>query len=112
MNDFSIPNTSNYFGATSSVSNYIEPGKRPVSSMAPLILLDKNTQHIRQVVGASGGTRITTTIAQVALLNLWFNENIKDAIDSPRLHSQLLPEQVFVENTFNPVRKFCLFFFY
>lgn len=104
MDDFSTPNTVNYFNVPASPANFIAPGKRPVSSMSPLILVEKHSQRIQQVLGASGGTKITTSIAQVAMLNLWFNENIKDAIDSPRLHSQLLPQEVMAEIGFNPVR--------
>ncbi|UJR26395.1 hypothetical protein I4U23_007727 [Adineta vaga] len=101
MDDFSTPNTTNYFGVPASPANYIEPGKRPVSSMAPLIIIDKRTRQIQQVLGASGGTKITTSIAQVAMLNLWFNDDIKKAIDSPRLHSQLLPQEVIAERGFD-----------
>jgi gamma-glutamyltranspeptidase/glutathione hydrolase/leukotriene-C4 hydrolase len=105
MDDFSTPNTTNSFGVPASPANYITPGKRPVSSMAPVIIMEKSTQRIQLVLGASGGTRITTSIAQVAMLNLWFNEDIKQAIDSPRLHSQLLPEEVIAERGFDPVRR-------
>lgn len=104
MDDFSTPNTTNYFGIPASPANFIEPGKRPISSMSPLILLETSTRHIQQVLGASGGTKITTSIAQVSMLNLWFNENIKEAIDSPRLHSQLVPQEVIAEHGFDYVR--------
>jgi len=103
MDDFSTPNTTNSFGVPASPANYIAPGKRPVSSMAPTIIMEKSTQQIQLVLGASGGTRITTSVAQVAMLNLWFNEDIKKAIDSPRLHSQLLPEEVIAERGFDAV---------
>ena len=105
MDDFSTPNTTNSFGVPASPANYIAPGKRPVSSMAPLIIIENQNRRIQQVLGASGGTRITTSIAQVAMLNLWFNYNIKEAIDSARLHSQLLPEEVIAERGFNYVRR-------
>lgn len=105
MDDFSTPNTTNSFGVPASPANFIVPGKRPVSSMAPLVVVEDSTRRVQQVLGASGGTRITTSIAQVSLLNLWFNENIKDAIDSPRIHSQLLPDQVIAEEGFNGVSK-------
>ncbi|CAF3355169.1 unnamed protein product [Rotaria socialis] len=101
MDDFSIPNTTNFFGVPASPANFIAPGKRPVSSMSPLILLETANQRIQQVLGASGGTKITTSVAQVAMLNLWFNENIKQAIDAPRLHSQLLPQSVLAEHGFD-----------
>ncbi len=106
MDDFSTPNTTNSFGVPASPANYIAPGKRPVSSMAPLIIMEKQNQRVQQVLGASGGTRITTSIAQVAMLNLWFNEDIKTAIDSPRLHSQLLPQEVIAELGFDYVKRF------
>jgi gamma-glutamyltranspeptidase/glutathione hydrolase/leukotriene-C4 hydrolase len=108
MDDFSTPNTTNTFGVPASPANYIMPGKRPVSSMAPLIIIEKQNQRIQQVLGASGGTRITTSIAQVAMRNLWFNEDIKTAIDSPRLHSQLLPQEVIAERGFDYVRTFLI----
>ncbi|CAF1347032.1 unnamed protein product, partial [Rotaria sp. Silwood1] len=101
MDDFSTPNTINSFGVPASPANYIAPGKRPVSSMAPLIIIDKRNQRIQQVLGASGGTKITTAIAQVSMLNLWYNDDIKKAIDSRRLHSQLLPQDVVVESGFD-----------
>jgi gamma-glutamyltranspeptidase/glutathione hydrolase/leukotriene-C4 hydrolase len=104
MDDFSTPNTTNYFGVPASSANFIAPGRRPVSSMSPLILLENANQRVQQVLGASGGTKITTSVAQVALLNLWFNENIKEAIDAPRLHSQLLPQEVMAERGFDYVR--------
>ena len=104
MDDFSTPNTTNYFGVPASPANYIEPGKRPVSSMSPLILIENSNRRVQQVLGASGGTKITTSVAQVAMLNLWFNEDMKRAIDSPRLHSQLLPQEVLAERGFDYVR--------
>ncbi len=106
MDDFSTPNTTNSFGVPASSANFIAPGKRPVSSMAPLIILENQNQRIQQVLGASGGTRITTSIAQVAMLNLWFDRDIKEAIDAPRLHSQLLPQEVIAERGFDYVRSF------
>ena len=105
MDDFSTPNTTNSFGVPASPANYIAPGKRPVSSMAPLIIMEKQNQRVRLVVGASGGTRITTSIAQVTMMNLWFNEDIKKSIDAPRLHSQLLPQEVIAERGFEYVRR-------
>ncbi|CAF1440184.1 unnamed protein product [Rotaria sordida] len=101
MDDFSTPNTTNYFGIPPSPANFIAPGKRPVSSMSPLILLENSHQRVQQVIGASGGTKITTSVAQVVMLNLWFNKNIKEAIDAPRLHSQLLPQEVMAEHGFD-----------
>jgi hypothetical protein len=105
MDDFSTPNTTNYFGVPASPANFIVPSKRPVSSMAPLIVVERQTQRVQLVSGASGGTRITTSIAQTAMLNLLFGQDIKKAIDAPRLHSQLLPQEVAAESGFDVVSK-------
>lgn len=103
MDNLSTPNTSNQFGVPASPANYIAPGKRPVSSMSPLIIWDTAGKHVRLVLGGSGGPRITTSVAQVAILNWLFGRDIKIAIDSPRLHSQLLPEDVEAESGFDVV---------
>ena len=64
MDDFSTPDLINYFGLRPSEANYIKPGKRPMSSMSPTIILDKD-HNIRLVIGASGGSRIISSVAQV-----------------------------------------------
>ncbi|RYH17440.1 hypothetical protein EON65_28590 [archaeon] len=64
MDDFSIPNVTNYFGLFPSPYNYPEPKKKPLSSMSPSILLDKKGRVVL-VGGASGGPRIITGTAQV-----------------------------------------------
>ncbi|CAF1527772.1 unnamed protein product, partial [Rotaria sordida] len=100
MDDFSIANKINYHGLSTSPNNYIGPGKRPVSSQSPLIIVD-NQGNIRQVLGASGGTKIPTSVAQVALLNLLFDKNIKESIDHPRIHHHLSPNEIIFEETFD-----------
>ena len=67
MDDFSTPAVSNYFNLKPSVSNYIKPQKRPLSSMSPIIVIDKSNS-VRLVLGASGGSRIISSVAQV---NFW-----------------------------------------
>jgi gamma-glutamyltranspeptidase/glutathione hydrolase/leukotriene-C4 hydrolase len=63
MDDFSTPNSSNSYGLAPFEANYIAPYKRPLSSMAPTIVLHQD--NVRLVAGASGGPRIITATTQV-----------------------------------------------
>jgi gamma-glutamyltranspeptidase/glutathione hydrolase/leukotriene-C4 hydrolase len=91
MDDFSNPNASNYFGFAPTPANYIEPRKRPLSSMSPMIVFDKDNGDVRIVAGSAGGSRIITATAQLVMRLLWFGQNVREAIESPRLHHQLIP---------------------
>ncbi len=64
MNDFTMPYDNNEFNIPPAPENFIEPGKRPLSSMVPIIALDANGV-VKLVVGGSGGARITSGVAQV-----------------------------------------------
>ena len=66
MDDFSTPGSNNQFGYRPSENNYIEPGKRPLSSMSPTIFVEKKTGDVRLIVGAAGGSRIITATALVS----------------------------------------------
>ncbi len=65
LDGFSYPDTPNKWGMSPSPLNLLRPGKRPVSSMAPSILVDKGTGKVRLVIGSKGGPKITTSIAYV-----------------------------------------------
>lgn len=103
MDDFSLPGVKNFFGFEASPRNYIEPGKRPLSSMSPLIVYNKKTREVKATIGSAGGSKICSAIAQTLLHTLSFNRTIKEATDFPRLHNQFQPLQTTYEKGFPQV---------
>ncbi|CAF0712388.1 unnamed protein product [Brachionus calyciflorus] len=99
MDDFSTPGLANSFGFAPSEANYIKPGKRPLSSMCPIIVVDKNND-VRLILGASGGSKIISAVSQIAIKTLYMGVNIKEAIDSRRIHHQLSPNNLEIESGF------------
>ena len=65
MDDFSYPDFDNDFGVVPSANNYPKPGKRPLSSMNPAVVVNSSTGKVRLVTGSAGGTKITTSTALV-----------------------------------------------
>jgi gamma-glutamyltranspeptidase / glutathione hydrolase len=98
MDDFAAgPGVPNVFRLEGAVANEIAPGKRPLSSMSPIIV----TQHGHPVltVGASGGPTIISGVLQVTLNVLDFHLGPAAAVREPRVHEQAAPDVVFVEST-------------
>jgi gamma-glutamyltranspeptidase / glutathione hydrolase len=101
MDDFAAkPGSENMFHFIQGEANAIQPGKRPVSSMTPTIVVREGKPYI--VVGGPGGTRITSAVMQVILNVVDFGMNAQDAVDAPRLHHQWMPDEISMERGFSP----------
>jgi gamma-glutamyltranspeptidase / glutathione hydrolase len=101
MDDFSAkPGTPNMFGLVQGEANAIAPGKRPLSSMTPTIVLKDG--KLFMTAGAPGGSRISTAVLQVILNVLDFGMNVQDAVDAPRFHHQWQPDKLSLESGISP----------
>ena len=97
MDDFtSKPGEPNMFGAIQSERNAIAPRKRPLSSMTPTFVL-RSDGSLYFAIGARGGPRIISTIVQFICNVIDHGMNMQEAIDSPRIHHQWLPDEILDE---------------
>ena len=87
----------NYFGLKETPTNYPEPGKRAISSMSPIIVVNKESGNVKLVIGAAGGSKIISALALSILRFSCCTTNIKEIIDAPRLHHQLVPNEISYE---------------
>ena len=102
MDDFAAaPAAANSFGLVQGAANGIAPGKRPLSSMTPTLVLDSRERPLL-ALGSPGGSRITTAVLQVLLNRLVHGLNLAGAVAAPRVHSQLWPDQITLEEGFSP----------
>ena len=100
MDDFAAKQgTPNMYGLIQGPANGIAPGKRPLSSMTPTIVLKDG--KLRFVLGSPGGARIITTVANIFLSAANENLNIQQAVDAPRFHHQYLPDKLYLEPGFS-----------
>jgi len=100
MDDFTArPGEPNTYGLIQSARNAPAPGKRPLSSMTPTIVLDEE-RRVVTVAGAAGGPRIISATTQCVLATTVFGVDAGPAITFPRLHHQWLPNVVYYERTF------------
>ena len=96
MDDFSSkPGEPNMFGLLGNEANAIEPKKRPLSSMTPTIVLKDGQPFL--ILGTPGGSTIITTVLQNLLNVVIHGMDIREAVSSPRVHSQWMPDMVFHE---------------
>ncbi|MDE1938255.1 MAG: gamma-glutamyltransferase [Alphaproteobacteria bacterium] len=96
MDDFtSKPGVPNGFGLVQGRINEVRPGKRPLSSMTPTIVLHKG--KLFMVTGSPGGSTIISTTLESIINVVDFGMNMQQAVDAPRVHQQWLPDLVMVE---------------
>jgi gamma-glutamyltranspeptidase/glutathione hydrolase len=101
LDDFAAkPGAPNAYGLVGGDANAPGPGKRPLSSMTPTIVLKDGKPFL--VTGSPGGSRIITTVLQVIVNVIDRKLSIADAIAEPRLHHQWSPDEVMVERGFSP----------
>jgi gamma-glutamyltranspeptidase / glutathione hydrolase len=99
LDDFTAaPGASNAFGLVGYEANLPGPGKRPLSSMSPTIVLKDG--KVVLVTGSPGGSRIISTVLQVIVNVLDYHMDVAAAVAAPRLHHQWMPDEVKVEPGF------------
>ena len=101
MDDFSaktgVPNSD---GLIQGDANAIGPGKRPLSSMTPTIIVHDGKTVM--VLGSPGSSKIITTVANVLMGVVDYKLNLQEAVNAPRFHNQWLPDVINVEKSFFP----------
>jgi gamma-glutamyltranspeptidase/glutathione hydrolase len=101
MDDFSAkPGVPNADGLIQGAANAIGPGKRPLSSMTPTMVVHEGKTVL--VLGSPGSSKIITTVANVLMGVLDYGMNIQEAVNAPRFHNQWLPDVLNVEQWFSP----------
>ena len=102
MDDFSArAGSANAFGLRQGAANAIAPGRRPLSSMAPTLLFRPDGRPWI-ATGSPGGSRIITTVLQVLLNRVVHGLNLASAVAAPRIHSQLWPDRIDLEQGISP----------
>jgi gamma-glutamyltranspeptidase/glutathione hydrolase len=99
LDDFTAaPGASNAYGLVGFEANLPGPGKRPLSSMTPTIVLKDGKPVL--LTGSPGGSRIISTVLQVIVNVLDYRMDVAAAVAAPRLHHQWLPDEVRIERGF------------
>lgn len=98
MDDFTAqPGVANLYGLMGQEANSIAPGKRPLSSMSPTLLMREGKPVL--TLGAAGGPTIITQVAQALVQVIDAGLSLADALEAPRVHHQWRPHKLFVEKT-------------
>jgi gamma-glutamyltranspeptidase/glutathione hydrolase len=98
MDDFtSKPGVPNGYGLIQGEANAIGPGKRPLSAMAPTMVLKDGKLFL--VLGSPGGPRIISTVANILMGVVDYGLDIQQAVNAPRFHHQWEPDQIYIEKT-------------
>jgi gamma-glutamyltranspeptidase/glutathione hydrolase len=101
LDDFAAkPDAPNAYGLLGAEANEPGPGKRPLSSMSPTILLKDGKPFL--ITGSPGGSRIITAVLQVIVNVVDRGMDIAAAVSAPRIHNQWMPDQVYVEAALAP----------
>ena len=101
LDDFSAkPGVPNAYGLIGGDANAVAPGKRPLSSMSPTIVLRDGEPFL--VTGSPGGPRIITTTLQIIMNVIDHGMNIAEATYAPRVHHQWLPDELRIEEGLSP----------
>jgi gamma-glutamyltranspeptidase/glutathione hydrolase len=96
MDDFTVkPGEPNYYGLVQGKANAIAPGKRPLSSMTPTIVLKDGKPLL--ILGSPGGARIITTVLEVIINVIDHGLTLREAVGAPRVHHQWLPDTLAFE---------------
>lgn len=96
MDDFaSAPGVPNMYGLLQGKANAIAPGKRPLSSMTPTILLKDGRPFL--LIGSRGGPTIINSVYQAILNVIDYGMDVQEAIDAPRFHHQWMPDLIYTE---------------
>jgi gamma-glutamyltranspeptidase / glutathione hydrolase len=101
LDDFSAkPGVPNAYGLIGGDANAVAPGKRPLSSMSPTIVLADGAPFL--ITGSPGGPRIITTTLQIIMNVIDHGMNIAEATYAPRVHHQWLPDELRIEEGLSP----------
>ncbi|MCB9899363.1 MAG: gamma-glutamyltransferase [Planctomycetes bacterium] len=96
LRDFNrVPGRSTPAGLIGTAANLAAPGKRPLTSMTPTIVL--RDDRVALVTGSPGGRTIISTVAQIVLAVIGRRTPLEDAVPAPRLHHQWFPDRIDLE---------------